>query len=59
MNSAKCAILPSDCPGDTITLEVNRKVVSESIRAGLRRGFGFEAEEFEVTLGNLKLQVRE
>ena len=46
--------------GGRITLEVNGEVVSELDGVGLRRGYiGFEAEGFEVTFKNLKLQVME
>jgi hypothetical protein len=43
--------------GGTITLAVNGEVVSEVTDVGLRRGYiGLEAEGFEVTFRNLKLQ---
>jgi hypothetical protein len=43
--------------GDRITLAVNGEVVSELPGVGLRRGYiGLEAEGFEVTFRNLKLQ---
>ena len=43
--------------GGTITLAVNGEVVSELTGVGLRRGYiGLEAEGFEVTFRNLKLQ---
>jgi hypothetical protein len=46
--------------GDTLTLSVNGAVVSELAGCGLRRGsVGFEAEGYEITFKNLKLQVLE
>ncbi len=46
--------------GDIITLEVNGEVVNELKGVGLRRGYiGLEAEGFEVTFKNLRLQVIE
>jgi agarase len=46
--------------GDTLTLAVNGAVVSELTGCGLRRGsVAFEAEGFEVTFKNIKLQVLE
>ncbi|HYW45852.1 MAG TPA: DUF1080 domain-containing protein [Bryobacteraceae bacterium] len=44
--------------GDRITLAVNGEVVNELPGVGLRRGYiGLEAEGFEVTFRNLKLQA--
>ena len=46
--------------GDRLTLSVNGEVVNELPNVGLRRGYiGLEAEGFEVTFRNLKLQVIE
>ena len=44
--------------GDRITLSVNGAVVSELPGVGLRRGYiGLEAEGYEITFRNLKLQA--
>jgi hypothetical protein len=44
--------------GDRISLAVNGEVVSEFTGCGLRRGYlGLEAEGYEVTFKNLKLQI--
>ena len=44
--------------GDRITLAVNGEVVSELANVGLRRGYiGLEAEGYEITFRNLKLQT--
>jgi hypothetical protein len=44
--------------GDRITLSVNGAVVSELTGVGLHRGYiGFEAEGYEITFRNLKLNV--
>jgi hypothetical protein len=46
--------------GPRITLAVNGAVVSELPNCGLRRGYiGLEAEHYEVTFRNLKLQATE
>jgi hypothetical protein len=46
--------------GEQISLAVNGEVVSELRTCGLRRGYvGFEAEGYEITFRNLKLQVIE
>ncbi len=46
--------------GGTLTLSVNGEVVSELTGCGLRRGsVAFEAEGFEITFKNLKLEVLE
>jgi hypothetical protein len=46
--------------GDRITLSVNGEVVNLLSGVGLRRGYiGLEAEGFEITFKNLKLQVLE
>ena len=43
--------------GDRVTLNVNGSVVSEVSGIGLRRGYiGLEAEGYEITFKNLKLQ---
>ncbi len=43
--------------GSRLTLAVNGAVVSELPNCGLRRGYiGLEAEHYEVTFRNLKLQ---
>jgi hypothetical protein len=44
--------------GDRITLSVNGAVVSETNGYGLRKGYiGLEAEGYEITFRNLKLQT--
>jgi hypothetical protein len=46
--------------GDKLTLTVNGAVVSEMAGCGLRRGsVAFEAEGYEITFKNIKLQVLE
>ena len=46
--------------GERMTLAVNGEVVNELPHSGLRRGYiGLEAESFEITFRNLKLQVIE
>ncbi len=44
--------------GDRITLSVNGAVVNELTGVGLRRGYiGLEAEGYEITFRNLRLQI--
>ncbi|QOY88502.1 3-keto-disaccharide hydrolase [Paludibaculum fermentans] len=44
--------------GDRITLSVNGEVVNELTGVGMRRGYiGLEAEGYEITFRNLKLQT--
>lgn len=46
--------------GPRLTLSINGAVVSELANCGLRRGYiGLEAEHYEVTFRNLKLQLLE
>ncbi len=46
--------------GGALTLSVNGGVVSEFVGCGLKRGsIGFEAEGYEITFKNLKIQVLE